>query len=431
MKIYQKIIFIIFLLSVLFGAPFMVHIVGATSISELKSKIDERNTKIQDLEKEISGYQKMIEAVGKEKDTLQNAVQILEISGKKLATDMKITENKISLADSNIGKLSVEISDKKQQITQNDEALSESIRRLYDFDSTSLIEIVVGYEKMSDFWNIIENLEKFQSSIQDNLNTLRVLKEEYTNKKSSEEQKRRELANLKSQLADQKKIVDYNKTEQTKLLKETQNKESVYKTMVAEKLRLKEQFEKELLNLESELRVTIDPNSIPKAHAGILDWPLDSIFITQYFGNTEFSKTTTAYNGNGHNGIDFRASVGTPIKASLGGVVMGTGNTDESRGCYSYGRWILIKHENGLSTLYAHLSLIKVNTGQTVNNGDVIGYSGNTGYSTGPHLHFTVYATQGVQIVKLGDIKKITNCGNVKMPVAPLEAYLNPLNYLQ
>ncbi|MEK7182144.1 MAG: peptidoglycan DD-metalloendopeptidase family protein [Patescibacteria group bacterium] len=431
MKTYQKTACIIFLLLFFLYAPFAIHFANASSISELKSEIDDRSTKIQELEKEISGYQKMIETIGKEKDTLQNAIQILEISGKKLLVDMKITEKKISLTDSNIGKLSVEISDKKQQIIQNNKALSESIRRMYEFDSTSLIEIVVGYEKMSDFWNIIENLEKFQSSIQDNLNELRVLKEEYTNKKLSEEQKRRELANLKSQLADQKKIVDYNKAEQFNLLKETKNKESNYRNMVAEKLRLKEQFEKELLNLESELRITIDPNSIPRARAGVLNWPLDNIFVTQYFGDTEFSKTTTAYNGNGHNGIDFRASVGTKIKASLGGVIVGTGNTDESRGCYSYGKWILIKHENGLSTLYAHLSLIKVNAGETVNTGDIIGYSGNTGYSTGPHLHLTVYATQGVKIVRLGDIKKITNCSNVKMPVAPLNAYLNPLDYLQ
>lgn len=416
---------------VFLNTPFLTHIVTATSISELKSEIDNRNTKIQELEKEISGYQKMIEVVSKEKDTLQNAIQLLEISGKKLLADMKITEKKISLADSNIGKLTTEIADKKGEIIQNDKALSESIRRMYDFDSTSLIEIIIGYEKMSDFWNIIENLEQFQSGIKNNLNKLRVLKEEYTNKKLSEEEKRRELANLKAQLADQKKIVDYNKTEQSKLLKETKNKESNYINMVAEKLRLKNQFERELLNLESELRITIDPNSIPKAKAGVLGWPLDNIFITQYFGNTEFSKTTTAYNGNGHNGIDFRASVGTKIKASLSGVITGTGNTDESRGCYSYGKWILIKHENGLSTLYAHLSLIKVDVGQTVNEGDVIGYSGNTGYSTGPHLHFTVIATQGVKIVRLGDIKKITNCGDVKMPVAPLNAYLNPLNYLQ
>lgn len=430
MKAYQKTIYLIFLLLFFLYTPFVIHSTNASSISELRSEIDDRNTKIQELEKEIVGYQKILESIGKEKDTLQNAIQILEISGKKLSADMKITERKIGLADSNIGKLSTEISDKKQEITQSDRALSESIKRMHEFDSSSLVEIVIVYEKMSDFWNIIENLEKFQSGIKNNLDKLRLLKEEYTNKKLSEEQKRRELANLRAQLSDQKKIVDYNKIEQSNLLKETKNKESNYKNMVAEKLRLKEQFEKELLDLESELQITIDPNSIPKARAGILDWPLDSIFITQYFGDTPFSRSG-AYSGKGHNGIDFRASVGTKIKASLGGVVTGTGNTDESPECYSYGKWILIKHENGLSTLYAHLSLIKVNTGETVNTGDIIGYSGNTGYSTGPHLHLTVYATQGVKIVRLGDIKKITNCGNVKMPVAPLNAYLNPLDYLQ
>ena len=430
MKSYQKTTCIIFLLSFFLHIPFATHLANASSISELRSEIDNRNTKIQELEKEIIGYQKILESIGKEKDTLQNAVQILEISGKKLLADMKITEGKISLADSNINKLSTEISGKKQEITQGDRALSESIKRMHEFDSSSLVEIVIVYEKMSDFWNIIENLEKFQSGIKNNLDRLRILKEEYTNKKLSEEQKRRELANLKAQLSDQKKIVDYNKMEQSNLLKETKNKESNYKNMVAEKLRLKEQFEKELLDLESELQITIDPNSIPKARAGILSWPLDSIYITQYFGDTPFSRSG-AYRGKGHNGIDFRASIGTKIKASLGGVVTGTGNTDESPGCYSYGKWILIKHENGLSTLYAHLSLIKVNTDENVNTGDIIGCSGNTGYSTGPHLHFTVYATQGVKIVRLGDIKKITNCGNVKMPVAPLNAYLNPLNYLQ
>ena len=68
--------------------------------------------------------------------------------------------------------------------------------------------------------------------------------------------------------------------------------------------------------------------------------------------------------------------------------------------------------------------------GQSISTGDVIGFSGNTGYSTGPHLHFTVFASQGVQVVRLGDVKKITNCGNVRIPIAPLDAYLNPLSYL-
>ncbi|MFA5838514.1 MAG: peptidoglycan DD-metalloendopeptidase family protein [Candidatus Paceibacterota bacterium] len=428
MRTYKKhiVFLILFFLFIFLNSPFT----NASTIVELRTKIEDRNTQIQELEKDIKEYQNKLETVGKEKDSLQKAVQLLELSGKKLATDLKITENKISSTDLNIQKLSIEILDKKERIAQNNEALSESVRRMDEFDSSSLLEIVLEYEKMSDFWNIIENLEKFQASVQENLNVLKVLKEDYTNKKSEEEQKKRELANLKSQLSDQKKIVDYNKAEQNKLLAETKNKESNYKTMLDNKKILKDQFEKELLALESELQITIDPNSIPRAKAGILNWPLDSVFITQYFGNTSFSKAG-AYNGSGHNGVDFRASVGTRVKASLGGIVTGTGNTDLYRGCYSYGKWVLVKHENGLSTLYAHLSLIKVVTGESVNEGDIIGYSGNTGYSTGPHLHLTVYATQGVKIVRLGNIKKITNCSNSIIPVAPLNAYLNPLDYLQ
>jgi len=111
--------------------------------------------------------------------------------------------------------------------------------------------------------------------------------------------------------------------------------------------------------------------------------------------------------------------------------VKAVGNTDKVRGCYSYGKYVLVKHNNGLSTLYAHLSFIKVNKGDTVITGDTVGYSGNTGYSTGPHLHFAVYASQGVRIVRYGDyVKGKTNCGNAYIPVAPLNAYLNPLDYL-
>lgn len=168
---------------------------------------------------------------------------------------------------------------------------------------------------------------------------------------------------------------------------------------------------------------------MPPAGKGVLAWPLPTIRITQYFGNTEFAKSG-AYSGKGHNGVDFGASIGTEVKAALSGTVIGTGNTDQFKGCYSYGKWVLIRHENGLTTLYAHLSLIKVAKGQSVSTRETIGYSGNTGYSTGPHLHLTVYASQGVEIVRLGDIKKITNCGNAYIPVAPLNAYLNPLDYL-
>lgn len=193
-------------------------------------------------------------------------------------------------------------------------------------------------------------------------------------------------------------------------------------------MRQREQFERELRAIEEELRIEIDPASIPPSGKGILRWPLDSIRITQYFGNSPFATANPqVYGGKGHNGVDFSASRGSRVKASLSGTVMGVGNTDAVRGCYSYGKWILLKHNNGLATLYAHLDVISVNDGQSVVTGDTIGFSGNTGFSTGPHLHFSVYASEGVRVQKF---TKSINCKNAVVPIAPREAYLNPLSYL-
>lgn len=83
-----------------------------------------------------------------------------------------------------------------------------------------------------------------------------------------------------------------------------------------------------------------------------------------------------------HGGVDFAISIGEPIYAVFDGVV----RVAQVNG--GYGNMILVRHYNNLETLYGHLSKIKVKVGQVVKAGDIIGYSGNTGFSTGPHLHF-------------------------------------------
>lgn len=107
--------------------------------------------------------------------------------------------------------------------------------------------------------------------------------------------------------------------------------------------------------------------------AGCLYWPCDGI-ITQY------------YKGDEHHGIDIGVQEGTPIYASAAGKVVFAGE----QSCY--GEFIIIDHGNGLITRYAHNSRIEVNVGDWVDAGQEISLSGNTGYSTGPHLHFEVIA---------------------------------------
>jgi len=86
-----------------------------------------------------------------------------------------------------------------------------------------------------------------------------------------------------------------------------------------------------------------------------------------------------------HTGIDLIANVGTPVSAAMDGIVSETGNDR------MYGKYIIIRHNNFYHTLYAHLASVSVNQGDHVTHGDTIGNVGNTGYSTGPHLHFGVF----------------------------------------
>ncbi|MDA8611274.1 peptidoglycan DD-metalloendopeptidase family protein [Candidatus Pacebacteria bacterium] len=89
----------------------------------------------------------------------------------------------------------------------------------------------------------------------------------------------------------------------------------------------------------------------------------------------------------GYNGVDFGASVGTPIYAAAGGQVIISKGSGWNGG---YGNYVVIKHDNGAQTLYAHMSSTAIGSGAWASKGQVIGYVGNTGRSTGPHLHFEV-----------------------------------------
>ena len=91
----------------------------------------------------------------------------------------------------------------------------------------------------------------------------------------------------------------------------------------------------------------------------------------------------------GHNGADICAPYGTPIYASDSGAVVTAGSH------WSYGNYVVIDHGNGYKTLYAHMSKIAVSAGQAVERGQVIGYVGSTGYSTGNHCHFEMYGPNG------------------------------------
>jgi murein DD-endopeptidase MepM/ murein hydrolase activator NlpD len=116
--------------------------------------------------------------------------------------------------------------------------------------------------------------------------------------------------------------------------------------------------------------------------------------ITTKYGQTTDSNGQELWGGNQHKAIDYGVPIGTPVQAAASGTVKATGSGSGDR---SYGNYIELDHGNGYTTLYAHLSSIQVAVGQSVVQGQVIGLSGDTGYTRGAHLHFEV-RKNGVKI---------------------------------
>lgn len=394
-----------------------------------QAQIAATNAEIQKLKDEIAALEKDLNSTTAQKQTLQNAIKALDLQIQKLQKSVSLTTTQISQKDKEITRLSGNITDTEHDITQARAGIAESLRKLDQMDQGSVVTSILGGGTLSSFFDEAVAFESLRGELQERILVLSELKADLSDSKETEEQKRKELASLKANLDQQRKGAAAAKADQTTLLTQTKNKESEYQALIAKKRAEQAKFEEELANFEAQLGLAVSAGSIPTARAGVLAWPLDKVRITQYFGNTSFAtQNPQIYGSRGHNAIDLAASNGTPVKAARGGVVLGTGNTDTTCPNASYGKWVFVKHDNGLSTLYAHLSTISVSTGQSVEMGEVVGYSGNTGYSTGPHLHFSVYASSGS---KIGSFPSTSCRGKTyTMPVGDPSAYLNPLSYL-
>lgn len=414
-KQFKIVVFILVALAALF--IFVQTAAFAQTASEIQNKIDAKDAEIKRLEKEIASYQLELVGLSNQKSTLQGEIRELDLTKKKLNADISVTENKIEKTNLKIQTLSRDIGSKESSIRNNLESIKEGIRSMHEMENTSTVQVILSETDYREMWTDLDNMISVREGVREQIKNLKETKVILEDTRASTIAAKNELAALRSKLADQRKIVLQNTEEKNKLLKQTQNNEANYQKLLKERIALKEAFEKELENYEAQLKFILDPSEIPTGR--VLSWPLDKIFVTSPYAPRW---------GGFHRGTDFRAAVGTPVKAVAEGEVLGTGDTDICCPGASFGKWIFIKHTNGLSSTYAHLSLISVSKGQKVARGEVIGYSGNTGSSTGPHLHLSLYVSSGVKVTSFPS--KSYPGKTLVQPISATEAYLDPMKFL-
>lgn len=446
-------LFLFFLCAATVGVIVVPHQAAAATAAELQAQIDAHNLDIANLQADIAKYQQQLETVGKKKNTLQSTISGLTISEKQLQSKIAVNENKIASANLRIQELSLSIGDKEALMNSDKVAISKTLRSINESEAIPFVAQLIGANSFTEAWKSVDEAGQLNRALSSHITDLKTVRTVLSNNRDAIATQKTLLISLADDLATQKRSVEASKSAQQTLLSQTQNQESKYQQLLLDKKTAEQAFQDQLVALQSQLNLIVHPGSLPKVGTGILSWPFSASLmrgcaqqsdyfgnpycITQYFGNTPFATANAqVYNGHGHNGIDIGVPIGTPVLAALSGTILDTGNTDavyDSSGnqCYSFGKWVMIDHGNGLNTMYAHLSEIDVSRGESVATGQLLGLSGMTGYATGPHLHFGVYATEGTKIMTLRQFRGVTwGCADAKMPVATLDAYLNPLSYL-
>lgn len=385
----------------------------AGEVDDLKNQIDARQKEVQDLKAKEKEYKGAISEKRQQAATLEDVV--LDFNGKiqKTENDIYSKQEEITASSLKIRQTEIEVDEKSEAITRIRGYIVSALREIYENDGVETLELFLKYQNFSDFFTQVEYRQVLQQDLELRVEALKSFRQKLEKEGIELTKEKDELKILKNELEKRNAILEEEREGKRSLLAQTRNEEWRFKEVLKDVTGKQEEIQAQIFNLEQKLREAIDASKLPIAAPGILRWPVEGN-LTQGYGCTKFAKTSKAYPTCFHNGIDIADTYGTPIKAARQGRVLRV-----EKAPYAYGKWITIEHDNGLVTLYAHLSLQSVKSGQKVESQDVIGYMGSTGFSTGSHLHFTVYAPNSFA----------TNPSSLS-GILPIGATLNPLDYL-
>ncbi|MFA5052504.1 MAG: peptidoglycan DD-metalloendopeptidase family protein [Parcubacteria group bacterium] len=395
-------VFILFLLG-------SVPVAFAENEADLRARIDAKSKELENVQSQINDTQGKLDNVSSQSKSLSREIQSTEYTIKNLELNIKGSEINIDKLTLELENLGIQLSDTERMISEKKASISTIIREINQREKVGVLETFLSSKSLADSVTELSNLDELQASLGNEIVLLRNLSSALDENIKDTDSKKTGLVNEQLNLKNRKVIVQDQKSYKETLLKETKNQESAFQRQLSELEKKQESINEEIEGLEAVLRKNFNAALAPGR--GYLKNPFTgSRIMTQRYGATDFAKT--AYKTGFHNGNDYGMPIGTPIIAAASGRILAVGNN----GNYQYGKYIVIKHDDNFFTLYAHLSQQSVSVGQSVTQGEIIGYSGNTGYATGPHLHFGVYQTM--------ELKGFAGAG-----VVPVGTTMDPNNY--
>ncbi len=384
---------------------------AAATISELEARQAE-------LEAQQAEYQAQLNKSNSAVAEKQEEVDALVGQVESVTAEIQVCYQKISIYDQNIAEKQKAIDAANNEIAENMNTLRQRIKTIYISGDVSALEIVMGAKDFNDFLDKLQLVQyvsnhdaELINGIKKKLDTISEEKKALEKDKASLEEEQTTLTKKQDEL---NSLLEENKETLASLQSEAQNAQMQLEISEEELSKLKPELQELVRQSQAAAaaqqsaasssgdteEISYSDNSSGSASyssdapthvdsGGGWTWPTPGCYyLTSTFGEARSYES--------HGAVDIGASIGTPIYAANSGTVISSSNDCSHSsagvgGCNhggGYGNHVWIQHDNGYQTIYGHMISTAVSTGEYVSNGQLIGYVGSTGWSTGPHLHF-------------------------------------------
>ena len=345
-------------------------------INELKDDANDLKSKRKELEAKLN-------ALSDDKAEALNRKKLLDQQISNTSAQIQNVEAQIANYTDLITQTEAELAEAEAKEEAQYELFCQRVRSMEEEGTVDYWSVLFRATSFSDLLGRLDIINEIMDYDQRVIQDLKDLQAEIEAKKATLEASKAESEAARAELVAVKKDLDVQRAEANRLIQQIRDNESAYRGAVDELEREEEAILAEILRKSRELAAQQAAQGKPvQTNPGGYIWPVDSRYITSTVGGRTSPGGVGSTN---HKGTDIgRVGYTSPIYASKAGTVI------VSQYSNSYGNYVVISHGSGNTTLYGHMSSRKVQVGQYVNQGDVIGITGSTGNSTGPHLHFEI-----------------------------------------
>ena len=349
-----------------------VYAVTQSEIDDLKEQADDLDNQREQLQQQLKEIQSDKSKALEQKELLEQQINAAQAEINNIQSQIDKYSELISLKEEELAQAEAEEAELYDQFCKR-------VRYMEEEGEISYWSILFGSDDFSDLLDNFIMVEEFIQYDNDLMNGILALQDQIAADKADLETSKADQETAKARQVEVRSELQSQQDQVDALIDEISGQEDLLEQQEAKLRSAANAMDEEIKRLEKEMA---DQISNVVSESGF-QWPLPSSWNTL---SSLFGSRTHPITGrpNNHTGIDIPASRNTEIYAAKSGVVVtSTYNS-------SYGNYVVVSHSDGTSTLYAHMNRRNATVGQTVSQGQVIGYVGTTGSSTGNHLHFEI-----------------------------------------